>query len=183
MYASRSELAAFDLLSNAAKCRAILTLVRAFVEIDREIIAERQVPNLYESGVRYEFQKAVDDWKDLVQCLRTGRGSCNSLTAWRCAELQMDGELDAVPYVQSQTIAKPNGEVVDLFHILCERQSFPEGHPHRFECPSRTLGMPASDPSMAGARVIASAGGAVVGDAGVVFTGGLDQVGSVCWGD
>ena len=172
MYLSRSELAAFDLLSSAAKCRCILTLVRAFVEIDREIISEYEVPVLYESGVRYEFQKAVDDWKDIARCLATMRGSCNSLTAWRVAELQLDGEIGAAPYIQSQTIAKPDGSILDLFHVIVQRED------GSFEDPSRTLGMPPSDPSMVGARVISSASGAIVGDAGAIFTGQLDSVGS-----
>lgn len=184
MYSSRSDLAAFDRMSSAAKSRCILNLVRALCEWDREIIAELTVPELYHSGVAYAFQGPLDDWKDIAQCLHTGKASCNSLTAWRCAELQMDGEPDAFPYIQSQTIQKPDGSILDLFHVLVQRQSF-AGTDQEFEDPSRTLGMPRSDPSMVGARVLSSASGAIVGDAGVIWSpgGGLDSVGSACWGD
>lgn len=176
MYLSRSRLASFDVLSSGAKCRSILNLVRALVEVDKEIISEYHVPVLYESHVRYKFQDAVDDWQDIVDCLRTGLASCNSLCAWRCAELQLDGE-QATPYIQSQTVQKPNGQVIDLFHVLVER---PNGV---IEDPSRTLGMPPSDPAMVGARVLAAVSGTIVGDAGVIVTGVPDHVGAPAWGD
>jgi hypothetical protein len=187
MYISRQELAAFDVLSSAAKCRSILTLVRALVEVDKEILGELgpaylggNIPDLYESHVRYKFQDAVDDWQDIVRCLRTGAASCNSLSAWRCAELQLAGE-NATPYIQSQTVRKPNGEVLDIFHVIVQRG---EGVGQEWEDPSRTLGMPASDPSMSGARVIPSAGSVLVGDAGAIFVPGVpDGVGAPSWGD
>lgn len=182
MYSSREDLAGFDRMPSAAKCRAILNKVRALVDWDREILQTLGAPPLWSSGVRYKFQGALDDWQDIVRCLQTRHASCNSLTAWRCAELQLDGELGATPYIQSQTVQKPDGSVLDLFHVIVQRQDF-AGTPYEFEDPSRTLGMPASDPSMVGARVISAVSGAVVGDAGVILTGALDTVGAPCWGD
>jgi len=187
MYISRQELAAFDVLSSAAKCRSILTLVRALVEVDKEILAELgpawlggAVPELYLACVRYKFQDAVDDWQDIVRCLRTGAASCNSLSAWRCAELQTDGEM-ATPYIQSQTVRKRDGQVLDIFHVIVHRGDYA---PVEWEDPSRTLGMPATDPSMAGARVIPSAGSVLVGDAGAILVPGVpDGVGAPSWGD
>lgn len=144
MYASRSELAAFDHLSDAAKCRIILELVRVYTLIDRLIIRELGIPPLYECGVAYEFQPASGDaWKDIIGCLVSGRGSCNSLAAWRCAELQEDGE-DARPYIQTQTLVRPDGSTMDVFHVLVHR---PPGAPVEWEDPSRTLGMPPAMPN------------------------------------
>lgn len=180
MYLSRSELAAFDFLSDAAKCRIILTWVRALVETNKIILAEFHAPTLYDSGVRYAFQGAVDDWQDIARCLATRAASCNSLTAWRCAGLQMAGE-QATPYIQNQTVVKPNGEKLDVFHVIVQREL---ADPHHWEDPSRTLGMPSSDPSMAGARVISSAGGVMVGDAGAfVGMGFPEDVDAPSWGD
>jgi hypothetical protein len=183
MYLSRSELAAFDLLSDAAKCQVILTWVRALVVTNRFILREFHAPNLFDSGVRYKFQGATDDWQDIARCLATREASCNSLSAWRCAELQEAGE-DATPYIQSQTVMKPDGSRLDVFHVIVHRG---EGAPIEWEDPSRTLGMPASDPNMAGAQPVSTGRGltsAMVGDAGAFPGMGVgEDVDSPSWGD
>lgn len=183
MYLSRSELAAFDHLSDPAKCRVILTWVRAMVRTNLEILSEFHVPTLYDSGVRYAFQGAVDDWQDIARCLATRAASCNSLSAWRCAELQMEGE-HATPYIQNQAVLKPDGSRLDVFHVIVRRE-FPPGHPLEWEDPSRTLGMPMSDPAMAGARLISTGPSAgMVGDAGAFVGLGIpDDVDAPSWGD
>jgi len=185
MYSSVHDLSGFEHLSPAAKCKAILTEVRAYVEIDKLLLSELRLPLLYESGVRYEFQGDVDRWKDAYGCLMTGKGSCNSLAAWRTAELQLYGE-DASPYVQHQRVQRPDGSVMDLFHVIVRRGSaLPDDHPQAWDDPSRGLGMPANDPSMQGARVVSAAGPIVtVGDAGAFVGAGFgEDVGAPCWGD
>jgi hypothetical protein len=135
VYIARDELAAFDYLSDAAKCRIILAKVRALVVNDLEILREVPgIPPLYESGVVYRFQPATDDWQDILRALETGAASCNSLAAWRCAELRADGE-NATPYIRSASTLNPDGTRADLFHVIVRR-------PTTWEDPSVTLGMP-----------------------------------------
>lgn len=139
MYDPRFELSGFDVLSDADKCRCVLLMVKALVEINR--IAWRAAtpapPPLYEAGVRYVCQGRQDDWKDIVQVIATGEGSCNSLVAWRVAELLENG-VEAGPYIQSETVETPEGPF-DQFHVVCW-----VGDREHFEDPSALLGMPAS---------------------------------------
>lgn len=138
MYISRSELAAFDHLSEGGKCRIILEWVLALTKTNIIILSEMHVPELYESGVVYKFQGRDDDWQDIARCLVTRAASCNSLAAWRCAELQMAGE-NATPYIQTQSARKRDGSPLDVFHVIVHRG---DGAPVEWEDPSRTLGMP-----------------------------------------
>jgi hypothetical protein len=139
VYVARDELAAFDVLSQPAKCRIILAKVRSLIVNDLEILRElRDVPCLYESGVRYRYQPAIDDWQDILRALQTGGASCNSLTAWRCAELQLCGEA-AQPIIRSRSVRKPDGSLYDIFHVILLR---PQPSPYDWEDPSVTLGMP-----------------------------------------
>ena len=139
MYIARDELAAFDHLSNIAKCRIILAKVRALVVNDMEILREMPgIPPLYTSGVVYRYQPAVDDWQDILRALMTRGASCNSLAAWRCAELQHEGE-NAVPYIRSRSTVGANGQNFDIFHVIVRR---PLPSPYDWEDPSVQLGMP-----------------------------------------
>jgi len=140
MYVARDELAAFDVLSQEAKSRIILAKVRSLIVNDREILRElgSKIPPLYESGVVYRFQPATDDWQDILRALQTGGASCNSLTAWRCAELQLCGE-NAQPFIRSRSTRRPNGALFDIFHVILKR---PYPPPYDWEDPSVTLGMP-----------------------------------------
>jgi hypothetical protein len=140
VYRAWTELAGFGLLSDASKCRVILQSVRHLIFVDRLLLAELQLPLLYDAPVQYEFQSSVDDWKDIVTCLQTGAGSCNSLAAWRCAELNHYGE-PATPRIQTQSVVRPDGSMLDVFHVIVRR-----GDGVTFEDPSRTLGMPSVMP-------------------------------------
>jgi hypothetical protein len=141
VYVPRFELAGFDVLSDGDKCGCVLRMVQALVEIDRIEwrAAATPPPPLYESGVVYACQGEQDDWKDLVRCLDTGNASCNSLVAWRVAELLENG-VDAGPFIKTEVLMTPQGPF-DQFHVVCwvgDRQSF--------EDPSALLGMPSSCP-------------------------------------
>jgi hypothetical protein len=146
MYVPRWELAGFDVLKAEDKCPLILAMVRALIEIDRreirsinkgaELYGSDPVDPLYQSGVRYFPQKEQDDWKDTIQVLASGGGSCNSLSAWRVAELLEAGK-SAGPYIQTQ-IQRHRRGLVHVFHVIVWTGD--PNHP-TFECPSRTLGM------------------------------------------
>jgi len=138
MYLSRSELAGFDVLPDEDKCRAILETVRLFIFYDKLEIARLGLPPLYTAGIRYRFQAEIDDWQDAYRMQQTKAASCNSLAAYRCAELQLAGE-KATPYVCTQTVTNPDGSRLDVFHVIVRR---PYPAPYDWEDPSLTLGMP-----------------------------------------
>jgi hypothetical protein len=137
VYVPRFELSGFDVLTDADKCRAVLLMVKGLVEINRIEwrAASPPPPPLYESGVVYACQGEQDDWKDLVRVLETGAGSCNSLVAWRVAELLENG-VDAGPFIKTAVLETPEGPF-DQFHVVCWI-----GQRGNFEDPSALLGMP-----------------------------------------
>ena len=147
MYESRWEMAGFDALDEASKCLIIHEMVGALVVIDmRELRRLPDLPALYElrdmGKVKYAFQNAQDDWKDAIRVLQTGCGSCNSLAAFRAAELQNEGT-DARPYIRTQPgNVQSDGTILDVFHVIV-RIFDDEGHPTgEWEDPAAELGMP-----------------------------------------
>lgn len=130
----------FDLLPESAKCRIVLEMVRALVLIDKGEMQILRPPPLYETGIRYAFQQAEDDWRDCYRMLATKGGSCNSLAAWRCAELQRMG-LDARPFVRTQMGRyQRDGSTLDVFHVIVRIVN--EDGSYDWEDPSLLLGMP-----------------------------------------
>ena len=158
MYTSTWMMGGFDALDDTAKSRIVFEMVSALIIIDMCEIrripqlspkTNPQAPTLYDlfdmGRVKYAFQKPQDDWKDVVTVLQTGCGSCNSLAAFRCAELQLRG-VDARPYVDAQMDnPQMDGTLLDVFHVSV--QIFDEeGNPtNEFEDPSIELGMPDPD--------------------------------------
>jgi hypothetical protein len=63
-------------------------LVEALSEIDLAELQTSQFPAMYDADVVYEESKA---WADVATIVRTGRGSCQSLSAWRIAEARLRG--------------------------------------------------------------------------------------------
>lgn len=60
------------------------------MEVNRIILAQGTIPELYASGVRYrrEPRHWVHERFDNAQtCFGRGWGDCDDLAAWRCAEL------------------------------------------------------------------------------------------------
>ena len=137
------EIASFESLPAASRCRLVLGLVRALVAIDLEYLARNSAPPLYKSGVRYRYQGTVqgmvtgiDHWWDVPTCLQYGEGSCEDLACWRAAELQLRGERGARPFVTQ----RPNhGTGQEIFHIIVIRGEGPRQGQR--EDPSRLLGM------------------------------------------
>lgn len=101
---------------------------------DVEILRSREMPALYESGVRYSTESrrhAPEEWCDAAVVLRRGWGDCEDLAAWRVAELRLAG-VAAVPLVTWQ-LRRAGGR---LFHV---RVRYPDGQ--HIEDPSARLGM------------------------------------------
>jgi hypothetical protein len=139
MYDPKFELSGFEVLPELARCRIVLELVRAMVLVNQIEWRALHPPPLYQSGVRYAFQGAQDDWKDLVQVLATGCGSCNSLAAYRCAELLEQG-IECGPYIRTDEQGDDDGQTTEVFHVIVRIGPRGSGE---FEDPSSLLGMPA----------------------------------------
>jgi hypothetical protein len=112
---------------------ALKAMLVALTLIDvAELKANPQLPNLYESGVRYEEEpQGQEDWQDVLTCLRLKIADCEDLSAWRAAELQVRHGIMAWPTFNYRV--RPGGGF--LYHIQVR---LPDG---RIEDPSRALGM------------------------------------------
>lgn len=138
-YSPLFTLGSFDELPPARKCRLVLGLVRALVEIDVEYLLQHpETPPLYQSGVVYRPQQSVqgsatpglDHWWDVPTCRAAGEGSCEDLASWRVAELRLAGYEHVRPFVHSKVA--PGG--MTIYHIVVMT---PDGE----EDPSKALGM------------------------------------------
>jgi len=87
------------------------------------------MPDLYESGVRYRAEDR-ERWTHCLDVLRRGYGDCEDLAAWRCAELRVR---EAEP---ARCVVKRTGR--RTLHVLVRRAD------GRIEDPSRLLGMGAT---------------------------------------
>lgn len=139
MYTPRFELHGFDVLAAPARCRIILELARALVVVNQIEWRKIRPKPLYESGIQYAFQGRQDDWKDLAQVIATGCGSCNSLAAWRAAEL-IEGGQDAGPYIRTDYQETSSGPL-EVFHVIVW-MDYHDGQGRKYEDPSALLGMP-----------------------------------------
>jgi hypothetical protein len=149
MYCPRWELAGFDILDPEDKASLILEMVHGLIHVNLEEIwiceeENNPLPPIYQSGVVYFTQGRQDDWKDSFRVVESGGGSCNSLTAWRVAELQNRG-IPAGPWIQNQIQEQSRG-TIHVFHVILWKYKHPLegecfGDGTTWECPSRTLGM------------------------------------------
>lgn len=139
-YSPAFTLSSFDQLGANARCKLVLELVRALVEVDTHYLANTPgVPLLYESGVIYRPQgyrggvyTGIDEWWDIPECLAMGEGSCEDLASWRVAELRVRGGVKgARPFVHSREVRPGDW----LYHIVVRLPNGVE------EDPSALLGM------------------------------------------
>ncbi len=143
MYQSVWKMQGFDYLPESAKCKIVLEMVRALVLIDVGEMKMLNPPPLYESGIRYAFQGAEDDWQDVASMMNTKGASCNSLAAFRCAELRLQG-YDARPFVKTQMgQTQSDGSTIDVFHVIVRVVNADGNGNDVWEDPSIRLGMPA----------------------------------------
>jgi len=126
LYNAGFELLTTEHVPGEAGAHCILELVRALVAIDRIYLRHYpQTPPLLLSGVRYRRQRLGQDrWIDIPRMLETREGSCEDLTAWRCAELLERLGEPAVPFVSWEDMQWPNGEPFTLTHILVHRPNY-----------------------------------------------------------
>ena len=71
--------------------------VECLANIDRKIMREarergRPLPPLYRSGLRYQEQHGHETWGDALWALKNGGGDCKVLSAYRIAELLLEGK-------------------------------------------------------------------------------------------
>jgi hypothetical protein len=71
----------------------------------RWLRGRRDFPPLYRSGVVYAPEIDTEDWLSPEQILAAGKGDCEDLTLWRCAELR-SLNVDAVPQCTSRMVGR-----------------------------------------------------------------------------
>lgn len=125
--------------------RTLGYLLDALTEIDCEQLETfKEIPLLYESGVRYYHDNRDDPWMDTLSVLaaherskRTGIPEvidCEDLVCWRVAELRTRfGVKNARPVFKRMRVTMSDGPK-QMVHILVEANG-------QIEDPSRILGM------------------------------------------
>lgn len=92
-------------------------------------------PPLYRSGVVYRREPpGEEDWQSATQLLRNGFGDCEDLSAYRAAELRLDGEPATVAIRRTKRgsfhaiVRRADGKLEDPSRILIaiEQLRFPE---------------------------------------------------------
>lgn len=92
------------------------------------------VPNIYESGIRYEEEPAgqpYEDFSAIPVVLARGHGDCDDLVSWRIAELRNAGEKAKVRLKWAYDPIRG----ARMFHVLVRRSN------GQVEDPSKRLGM------------------------------------------
>jgi len=135
MYLAGFELESFEVIPVSERCALVIALCDSLVGINKAYLRSvgyGKTPPLYQSGVRYSDQiLGADKWRDIPRLLATGRGACEDLASWRCAELHIIGETNA--YIDVDTFPLPGNKIV--YHVVVVRGSGER------EDPSAMLGM------------------------------------------
>lgn len=108
-----------DSMSDAsveASADIVVSLIEAMIAVNRQLMQRWIIPSLYSADVTYD-DSGTESWKDALAVLRTGKGSCQDLVAWRVSELRETGE-DARVHVVFYQLKE-----TDLFHIVVMRPS------------------------------------------------------------
>lgn len=113
---------------------AVLTAaLKGVVAVNRVLMKEAMVGGrlgfapLYDSGVRYVPEpRGSENWQNVADLYRTGRGDCEDLACTRAAELQLQGE-------DAEAVVRPSGR--GRYHALVLRGD------GTVEDPSLALGM------------------------------------------
>lgn len=96
----------------------VCDLLRAWIRVwARWLLRHPNFPKLYVSGVRYAPEDK-EVWQSPPTTLQLGRGDCEDLTLWRCAELVASGE-QVVPRCVGRV--GPLGGMVQ--HVFLRRQN------------------------------------------------------------
>ncbi len=118
--------------------RIIRTVTSAQVAINKAYILENNVPDLYESGVRYQREprgQKFEEFAAIPIILARGWGDCDDLAPWRVAELRQKYGEKANIRIQwkPRNPKKPKGAT--LYHVVVRREN------GVIEDPSLILGM------------------------------------------
>ena len=100
----------------------------AIARHNAHLMLERNLPKLYESGVRYGVEGSPELWWDAQEILDRGVDDCEGLAAYRAGELILEG-LDASVYtrfIQTPAPAMGGGKGGRLFHAVT-RVKLPPG--------------------------------------------------------
>ncbi len=116
-------------------------LLEALVNCNRAFLKEvKNVPELYQTQVRYARERGTEDWCSIPVCHMRGYGDCEDLSAWRVAELREKTREPAKPYLKFRR--SPNGAM--QYHIQVLRMKKDQSGKwidSHVEDPSRNLGM------------------------------------------
>jgi hypothetical protein len=111
--------------------RDLAPALAALTALNMEIKRRHRLPNLYESGVRYQREKRLPDgtsreqWLTNVIVFNRKAGDCEDLATYRVADLRLQG-IDATAIPKRSPVG---------WHIVVR---YPDG---TIEDPSRKLGM------------------------------------------
>lgn len=114
-------------LGRRPSAKLVQALLTGLALASLEQMRERRLPSLYASGVRYARERGREQWQTAEETLRLLSGDCEDLTAYRCAELWIAGEVAARPLCYAP---RPG-----LIHCVVRRGS------GVIEDPSKLLGM------------------------------------------
>ena len=137
MYKAGFELESFETIPVMQRCALVIAMCDALTAINRAYLRNQSeqghaTPPLYYSGVRYGDQTlGADKWRDIPRLLLVGKGACEDLASWRCAELHIIGERGA--YIDVDTYPLPEEKIV--YHVVVVRATGLR------EDPSALLGM------------------------------------------
>lgn len=132
MYSPRFCLLSFRGIAPEGRERVLLQLFEALVTANIAYLHEHpETPRLFESGIRYDEEApGSEDWQDIPETLKRGKGDCEDLACWRIAELRVRDHEHAMAYLKRAE----RGDRV-LYHVAVWRAD------GRLEDPSRVLGM------------------------------------------
>lgn len=74
--------------------KKLLWLFEGLVKCDQLYLDRHpNTPPLYSADVRYneEWTSGQEKWKEIPFCLKSGKGDCEDLAAWLCAEFRNQG--------------------------------------------------------------------------------------------
>jgi hypothetical protein len=107
-------------------------LLECLVRLDLHYIYRNpETPLLYESGVRYEREKNLEEWLAIPEVLSRGVGDCEDLACWLAAEYRARGIM-----AQAFATRMPTEGPKPLYHVRVRL-----GNGRQIEDPSRALGM------------------------------------------
>jgi hypothetical protein len=108
---------------------AIAAALTGLVALNVELMRDRRMPPLYESGVRFRREPIGSErWLHALRLLAARKGDCEDVTGYRVAELQLGGVpavaevLELAPGKYHAVVLLPDGGMEDPSQILIEQE-------------------------------------------------------------